>query len=87
VVLLRGHARERQRLLGVAVVARRVDLMGHVVSDHAVLHAFDVGFVEVFADDLANGFQGLAAVVGQFGEIFLDGGGFALHGRSISRRS
>ena len=74
-------AGERQRLLGVAVVARRVHPVRHVVADHAVLDSFLVILVEVLEHDLANGLDGFAPVLGQFGEVLFNGGRFALHGR------
>ena len=38
VVLLRGQTGERQGLFGLAVVAGGIELVGHDVADHAVLH-------------------------------------------------
>ena len=56
--------------------------MRHVVADHAVLHAFLVILVEVLENDLANRFEGLPAIFGQFREVLFDGCGFNFHGTS-----
>lgn len=54
VVLLRRQAHVHQRELGVGVVAVLPDTVRHAVADHAVLHALDEGFVEVFEDQFAH---------------------------------
>ncbi len=64
VVFLGGEAAVGEGLAGVAVVACGEDAMGDIVADHAVLHAFLELGVEVGEDDLADGFEELAAFRG-----------------------
>ena len=45
--------------------------MRHVVADHAVLDAFLVILVQVLENDLANGLDGFAPILGKFGKVLL----------------
>jgi len=79
VILLRSHTRKGQRLFWIAVIPGRIDAVGDVVTDHAVLHALFEWLVEVLEDHLAQRLQRLAAIFGQRSKILFDSRGFALH--------
>ena len=68
------------------MVAGRVHSVRHIVADHAVLDPFLVVLVQVLEDDLADGLDGLAPVLGQAGEVLRNGGRLALHGSLFPMR-
>ena len=86
VILLRCQSREGQRLLGVAVVSRRVDAVRHAVADRAVVHALFVALRQILEDDGPNGLERLAPVRRKLGKVFVDCLGFAWLDASFSVR-
>ena len=79
VVFLGGEAGEGEGVFGIAVVSGGVDGVRDAVANHAVGHLFLVNGIEVGEDDGADGGDGFAAVGGEFGEVFVDGGGGTGH--------
>ena len=53
------------------MVSGRVHSVRHVIADHAVLHPFLVLLIEVLENNLTNGFDRLAPILGQFREVFV----------------
>src|ERR1043166_2239717 len=84
VVFLGGETGERQRLLGVAMIARGIKFVRHKVADHAVLDPFLEVLVEVLENDVANLLDRAAAIGRERCEVILNAGGFADHGRMIT---
>ena len=62
----------------------RVGRQRHDVADRPVLHHLLVALRKVVEDHLAHRLEGLAAVVGELGEIALDGDGIAVHWCSLN---
>src|SRR5687768_14156661 len=67
------------------MVTGRVIAVRHKVADHAILHSLLVVGVEVLQNDRAHGLDGAPSILGQFGEIFFNGGGLALHGNTAEK--
>ena len=83
VVFLGGEAGEGEWVFGITVVTGGIDGVRDAVADHAVGHFFLVGGVEVGENDGADGGDDFAAVGGEFGEIFFNGGGGTGHGYGV----
>lgn len=85
VALLRRQPSKRQRLLRVAMVARRINPVRHEPADHTVLHPLCVERIEVRPHDRPHLFHHRPPVIRQAGKVGGDGGGGTLHGGKFFR--